>query len=231
MMRSRASQPCSVSDLLPDLHRPRPGRGLWLTATSGGLLLWRAVRTVVSVARQAPSHRADARWLLVPGLRLSRGDLGGHFAARIERAYALWQRQRGCGFVLSGAATGRGARSEAEVALEHLIDLGLPHAAEVRLDHAARSTVENLERAQALLDGHGGGVVVVSNRYHLARIGWLVRARGLDWQLCAAEPAWRWRPSHVLAVLREAAVLVALAGAAAGRIDAHELLHATEHAA
>lgn len=205
--------------------RPRPLLGLWLTARSGGLLLWRAARVVVAVARQAPSTSRDARWLLVPGFRLREGDLGRQFALRVERAYALWQDDHSRGFVLSGGAARSDSPSEADAALEHLIDLGLPHGAEVRMERAARSTAENLERSRDLL-GAGGRVVVVSNRYHLARIGWLARERGLDWQLCAAEPHWSWRPLNALAVLREAAVLVAVAGAAAGRLDPARLLRA-----
>ena len=206
-------------------QRPRPLLGLWLTARSGGVLLWRAARVVVAVARQAPSTSSGARWLLVPGFRLRQDDLGRQFAVRIERAYALWQEDHSRGFVLSGGAVRANALCEADAALEHLIDLGLPHGAEVRMERASRTTAENLEHSRDLLDG-GASVVVVSNRYHLARIGWLARQRGLDWQLCAAEPRWSWRPLTALAVLREAAVLVAIAGADAGRLEPARLLQA-----
>lgn len=209
---------------------PRPWRGLWLTIASGGALLWRTAMLVVAVGRRARSDAGPARWLLVPGLRLRDGEMRARFLQRVEHAWALWQQHPRCGLVLSGAAARADARSEADAALEHLLDLGLPDAAEVRLDRHARSTLENLRHTCALVDAEQD-VVVVSNRYHLARIGWLARHSGLRWRLCGAEPHWRWRPLVLLAVLREAAALVAMSGSAAAAMDIDVLLQDHGHAA
>src|SRR5690606_10590886 len=105
-----------------------------------------------------------------------------------------------------------------------LADLGLPAEVPVALDHAARSTLENLLHCRALLGGDAGHVAVVSNRYHVARIAWLLRSLGLDWSVAAAEPAWRGTPATWAAALREAAALLAIAGPAPARIDPAPLL-------
>jgi len=206
-------------------HPAQPLRALAWTLASGGVLPWRVLRLVLAAAAAAPARvPAHTRWLLVPGFRLAEGDVRRHFALRIEHAHALWREDPRRGLVLSGAAAHADARSEAAAALEHLADLGLPAEVPVALDHAARSTLENLLHCRALLGGDAGHVAVVSNRYHVARIAWLLRSLGLDWSVAAAEPAWRGTPATWAAALREAAALLAIAGPAAARIDPATLL-------
>ena len=79
------------------------------------------------------------------------------------------------------------------------------------LDEAARDTVQNLRNAAAAI-GPGRRAAIVSNRYHLARCGWIARGLGLDWQLCAAESRWHGGAYDQAAVAREALVLLGLAG-------------------
>jgi uncharacterized SAM-binding protein YcdF (DUF218 family) len=214
-----------MNGALPLPQRTRTLRALAWTVASGGALLWRTLRVVLAVARGAPTGVPSAtRWLLVPGFRLAEGDVRRHFAQRIERAHALWQAGPERGLVLSGAPARADARSEAAAALEHLADLGLPAQVPVVLDHAARTTLQNLLHCRARLGDACGHVAVVSNRYHVARIAWLLQALGLDWSVAAAEPAWRSTPLALAAALREAAALLALAGPAAARLDAATLL-------
>jgi hypothetical protein len=50
-----------------------------------------------------------------------------------------------------------------------------------------------------------GRVTLLSNRYHLARCALFARQLGFNWELCAAEPEWRWHPRALLHVAGEAA--------------------------
>jgi uncharacterized SAM-binding protein YcdF (DUF218 family) len=202
-------------------------RALVLSLVSGGLLPWLVLRRIVAVARGARCRIDDAEVLLVPGYGLDRCEVRPPHAARLDRAFRLWQRDPQRWLLLSGAAPHAEAPSEAVGGLAHLCDLGLPSGASVLLDPAARDTEENLLNALGLLVGHGRAsarVTIISNRWHLARCAWLAAHHGLDWRITAAERRWRPGPFAYLALVREALALLALAGADARRIEPLRLL-------
>jgi len=207
-------------------------RALLLAVGSGGTLVLLAAWRVLWVARRASTRSPGSRWVLVPGCMLDRGEIIPAHARRLRRALRLWQRDPSRQLLLSGAAEHPEAASEAEAGLGHLCDLGLPDDVTVLLDVCARDTEENLLGACRLLPPGDAGaalpataaVVVVSNRWHLARCGWLLREHGLRWRVCAAETRWQPGAADWWAVLREALGLLALAGAGIIRTDPDLLL-------
>lgn len=220
------------------LRRARMMRALLLAVGSGGTLVLLAAWRVLWVARRASTRSPGSRWVLVPGCMLDRGEIIPAHARRLRRALRLWQRDTSRRLLLSGAAEHPEAASEAEAGLGHLCDLGLPDDVQVLLDVCARDTEENLLGACRLLRRDGDdaraaasatppsadAVVVVSNRWHLARCGWLLREHGLRWRVCAAEARWQPGVADWCAVLREALGLLALAGAGIIRLDPDLLL-------
>lgn len=195
---------------------------LRLCLGSAGWRWWQACRIVAEVARRAPCF-AEGAILVVPGYRLDEDAIPPPYASRLQRALRLW-RPEGL-LLLSGTAATLGDQSEALAGYAFLRDAGLPATARVVLDPHARDTDENLRMAAHWLrSATAGEVVVISNRWHLARIAWLLRRHGLAWKVCAAER--RWRPDGFarLALLREGLALLAYAGGEVARLQSRRLL-------
>lgn len=186
-------------------------RGGWLCLRSGGLLWWRALRLVLGVARTAPTY-AEGACLLVPGHRLAYDEVPPDYARRLKRALRLWHPR--CRLLISGTSADDVAQSEALAGYVYLRDHGLPAGALVELDGHARDTAQNLADARQRL-GDGAAVVIVSNRWHLARCVWLARAAGLRGRACAAERRLLIDPYVLLALAREAFLLLCDGGEAA----------------
>jgi uncharacterized SAM-binding protein YcdF (DUF218 family) len=204
-----ANQPVDPR-LLAGLVR-RALRAALLVLGSGGVLWWLTARRIRHLARSATCVPRGAEAIVIPGHRLAGGDVGSEYALRLCRAMALWREWPQRLLLLSGRAEDRHSPSEALAGMIWLLDLGLPPGVRVVLDETARDTVENLRNARAAL-GPDQRAVIVSNRYHLARCGWIARRLGLDWPLCAAESRWHGGAYDQAAVAREALVLLGLAG-------------------
>ncbi|MCB1560025.1 MAG: YdcF family protein [Xanthomonadales bacterium] len=201
-------------DATPTKLLRRGLKALWLTASSGGVALWRQLRETRRIARDA-SVWSQAEVLLVPGHRLRGGEVGRRFAHRLNRTWQLCRKQPRELVLLSGYAGETNAPSEAQAALGHLADLGIGYTQAIALDNRAATTRQNLEGARKYLaaptaDGHPRRLAVISNRYHLARIGALARQLGMDVELVAAERRWRASPRACLALLLESAAIMTI---------------------
>ncbi|PKM42532.1 MAG: hypothetical protein CVV05_18375 [Gammaproteobacteria bacterium HGW-Gammaproteobacteria-1] len=168
---------------------------------TGGISLLPVLRSVIRVGRDTASHPADVRVVLVPGVRLRRGEIGADFQCRLERALAL-RADGAAQLVLLGGVTGTADISEAAKGYEYLRGRGIADSA-MQLEERSRHTLENLRHARALL-GMDTPVTIVSNRYHLARLGIMATGLGMPHRLCAAEADWRWSPALAGHLLREA---------------------------
>lgn len=173
---------------------------------SAGLVYLGYFAHVVRTARRAPTAPARGDTLLLFGKHAPDGRLDADFAARIGRAAEVWRTRPPRVIVLLGGSA-PGHPAEADVARAALLAEGVADDAPLRLEKTSRDTLQNLRNARALLaDGaHGGPVVLLSNRYHLARCALFARQLGFDWELCAAEPALRFTPITVFRLAGEAA--------------------------
>jgi uncharacterized SAM-binding protein YcdF (DUF218 family) len=143
------------------------------------------------VARSAPTRVGAVEHALVFGKRLVAGAPDADLALRLDRALALVAAGDTRSLVLLGGR-GPAGDSEARVAHAALRRLGLDEAVEVAIEDESADTLENLRHARPLL-GTAARIALVSNRYHLPRIGQLARQLGMPHVLCAAEDAWSWR--------------------------------------
>lgn len=173
---------------------------------SAGLVYLGYFAHVVRTARRASTAPARGDTLLLFGKHAPGGRLDADFAARIGRAAEVWRTRPPRVIVLLGGSA-PGHPAEADVARAALLAEGVADDAPLRLEKTSRDTLQNLRNARALLaDGaHGGPVVLLSNRYHLARCALFARQLGFDWELCAAEPALRFTPITVFRLAGEAA--------------------------
>lgn len=168
---------------------------------SGSISLWLVLRRVLAVGRASPSQLGPAAVVLVPGVRLVQGNVGTDFCLRLERALALHGAGAGM-LLLLGGETGPGGVSEAARGAEYLRARGVPIGA-LYLEERSRHTLENLRYARELL-GSTAAVTIVSNRYHLARLGVMAEGLGLSYRLCAAESQWQWSAAVIGRLLLEA---------------------------
>lgn len=172
-----------------------------------GLVYLGYVWHVLRVARRAPCEPVHGGRVLLFGKHAPDGVLDRDFDARIERAVSLWRERPPGGLLLLGGGAAPGVPTEAELAHRMLLARGLSADAPVLLESASRDTLENLRNARALLRTLEGDarVTLLSSRYHLARCQLFARQLGLDAEVCAAEPAWDWRPGGLLRIAGEAA--------------------------
>lgn len=173
---------------------------------SAGLVYLVYLRRVLRIA-SASSASVDAPGtLLVFGKRLIDGEPDHDYRRRLQRAHALASARPVQALVLLGG--GPPGASEAEVGLQSLRRLGLPAELPVQLEDRSLDTLQNLRNARALLGAdHRGPLLLVSNRYHLARCAQLAGQLGLDYRLCAAEPGFSLREQGLSRLLVEAAYL------------------------
>lgn len=165
---------------------------------------------VLRVARKAPCLPASAvtelgDCVLLFGKHAPGGRLDADFSARLDRAALLWRDRPPRNMVLLGGGP-PGMPSEADLARSGLHARGIAPDAPLLLEAASRDTLQNLRNARALLQSMaiGDRVVLLSNRYHLARCALFARQLGIEAELCAAEPRWSWSPRMLWRVAGEA---------------------------
>lgn len=163
---------------------------------------------VLRVARAATCEPEHCESLLLFGKHAPQGRIDSDFAARLQRVALLWQlRPPRRVLLLGGGASG--TISEAEIAQRALLTQVAVGDVPLLMDARSRDTLQNLRNARMLLldAAPHGRVTLLSSRYHLARCALFADQLGLDWELCAAEPQWRWRPLAMLRIAGEAAYL------------------------
>lgn len=172
---------------------------------SAGLVYVAYLVHVVRTARRAPCVPQRGEHVLLFGKHAPKGRVDGDFAARLDRAAALWAARRARRLVLLGGGA-QGEPTEAEIAQRELLARGLSPDAPLQLESRSRDTLQNLRNARHMLgDAVRERVVLLSNRYHLARCALFARQLGFDAELCAAEPRLALHPRTLLRLAGEAA--------------------------
>lgn len=174
-----------------------------------GLVYVGYVVHVWRVARAAPCAPGRGDCLLLFGKHAPGGRLDADFQARLARAATVWESRPPRSLLLLGGGP-EGGPTEAALARQALLDLGLAPDAPIRLEDQSRDTLQNLRNARLLLAEGDAAVappvvILLSSRYHLARCAFLAGRMGLDWEVCAAEPALSWHPETLGLIAREAA--------------------------
>lgn len=157
---------------------------------SAGLLLCCAMIWVLYVGLRTGSGPAEWDWLVVPGKRLVDGQPDGDFQTRLLAAGRLAKDQPASRILILGGRTGGASISEAKAG-EQWLRRHWPEGGglDIDLEQGSDSTLMNLRHTRRLLHAPNApsGVTLVSNRYHLARLGLIAASLGLQSQLCAAE--------------------------------------------
>ena len=116
---------------------------------------------------------------LVFGAAVHRNSLPGPgISRRVATAARLYKEGILRHIILSGGKGSDDVQSEADVMRRVALQDGIP-AQDISVEHASRSTWENLLFSRPLT-ASCSTVVAISDRYHLARIGYLARAQGWE---------------------------------------------------
>lgn len=162
---------------------------------------WACVR-VWRIARHTTMPSPASPWFLVPGLKLQGSGISTDFRLRLDCACMWAQRITECKILVLGGASGRGSFTEAGQGKSYLMEKGLP-ASQIFCEELSCNTRDNLIQARTYLSKHSTLATIISNRYHLARLGAMAKRLGLQHQLCPAEKRLVLSPAMVWKIIRE----------------------------
>ena len=134
---------------------------------------------------------------LVFGKKLIDGKPDPDYRARLERLLNSCFHSA----ILMGGTTGSCNISEAKAGLHYLPTAAIKGKI-VRLEEKSTNTLENLKNTRQLLGQQS--IIIISNRYHLARCSALASSLGIPHRLCAAEHKFRYNITNIVQCLREA---------------------------
>lgn len=175
-----------------------------LAGVTAGLSLVPYLRQVIAVARRAECRPAPAPVAAVFGVCLRDNQAGDEYVRRLERGLALLHEGRVEYLLLLGGVTGDASRSEAEAGRALLEGRGV-ESGRIFTEDLSRHTLENLRNARELARERGWEtLLLVSSRYHLARVGLMARGLSLSYRLCGAEERFAITPAAVACAIREA---------------------------
>jgi uncharacterized SAM-binding protein YcdF (DUF218 family) len=149
--------------------------------------------TLLTVHRTAVSANTTttAKQLLVFGKKLQQQQIDADYRLRLHKAAQLMQEDPERQLLLLGGAVEAGQLSESSAGEQFLRSQGVDEQALAR-EEKSQNTLENLRQARDLLIRHlDEPVAMISNRYHLARIGTMADSLHIPHHLCAAESVFR----------------------------------------
>ena len=163
--------------------------------------VWACVR-VWRIARHATMPPPASPWLLVPGMKLQGSGISTDFRQRLDCACLWAQEITEYRILVLGGASGNGPLTEAGQGKSYLVEQGLS-ASQIFCEELSRNTRDNLIQARNYLDKHSILATIISNRYHLARLGLMATRLGLPHRLCPAEQRLVLSPTMIWKMIRE----------------------------
>lgn len=143
------------------------------------------------------------RMVCVLGKKLLNDKPDKEYLLRLERARIILEEDSGSEVMLLGGRTGTATISEAYAGKEYLIGHKI-EASRIHLEEKSHNTLENFSNAIELLKNKNKKLIVISNRYHLARAKQLALGLGLKVEVCAAENKLKMNFSTFTKILLEA---------------------------
>lgn len=156
-----------------------------MIATAGISYLF-CLKKIIHTAKTTTHDCREDVMVCVLGKKLINEKPDEEYLLRLNRASHILNQDARSQVILLGGQTGKAKISEAyagkKFLLKHNIDLS-----RIYLEEASINTLENIKNAIILLKEKDKKIVVVTNRYHLARVKQMAQGFGLEVMLCAAE--------------------------------------------
>jgi uncharacterized SAM-binding protein YcdF (DUF218 family) len=169
-----------------------------------GSTLFYSIYYVARVAIYSSAEVVPESWVIILGLQLKSDHPTTDFIARLDRGITLYKKFPQSRFLALGGRTGTNTLSEAEVARDYFVAAGIDESM-IILEQESSHTLENLQFARKLImHNNSGKIVLISNRYHLARSQAMVAYMGIPHSICAAEKCFDFGLRSWLLILKEA---------------------------
>lgn len=173
-----------------------------MTVTAG-ISYFLCLKKIFSTAKKETHYTDSDAVVFVLGKKLLNDKPDVEYIQRLKRVAAILENNNKIEAMVLGGKTGDATITEANAGKQFLAEYKAD-ISRVKLEHASRNTLENLKNAIELLNLENKKIVIVSNRYHLARAGKMAKGFGLDVELCAAEENFRLNPVSFLKLAIEA---------------------------
>jgi len=164
------------------------------------------VFAIASSRDELPSTHSH-ECLIVPGKRLVQNRPDRDFQLRLRRALELAADPHAGPILILGGKTSGASISEAEAGRDYLVSLMAGEQRQILLEADSCNTLTNLLNARELLGyprRNGPRMTLVSNRYHLARLGLIAGGLGIHHRLVPSEPRLVLNSSTLNQLAREA---------------------------
>lgn len=145
-------------------------------------------KKIFHTAKNTAHHCSKNAMVCVLGKKLVNEKPDNEYLIRLQRAIHILSNNNDSQVLLLGGKTGNANISEAFAGKEFLLTNDIEPSI-IYLEEASRNTLENIRNAIDLLVEKDKKIVVVTNRYHLARAKQMSKGFGfgLDVDICAAE--------------------------------------------
>ena len=152
----------------------------------------------------------EPRVMIVLGCQVREDGPSVLLRDRLDEALAYWEDHEDTLIVVSGGQGSNEPTTEARAMADYLEERGVEED-QILLENRSHNTAQNLRYSRALLEEAGedlsGGVIVVSNGFHLTRARMLAQRAGFDQVSTLAAPTSH-LPSRLQMYIREPLALV-----------------------
>ena len=175
-----------------------------LIIASLGLSFFYTIYYVAKIAMHSSAEVVPDTWVMLLGLKLKSDIPAADFIARMDRVVSLYRNFPHIRILALGGRTGLNSLTEAHVAHAYFIASGIDDD-RIIPEQKSTHTLENLQFARKLIRDNGSGkIILISNRYHLARCHAMATFMGLPHRLCAAEENFEFNLRNWLLIIKEA---------------------------
>ena len=170
---------------------------------TGGISLLLSWMHVFRIARKDLTITSKVNTLLVLGKRLMNEQPDPEFIERLKRAAQILAENESDNIYILGGKTRNADISEALAGKTYLINAGVDPKL-IFLEEESRNTVENLKHFSNISIIKHHPVLLITNRYHLARSLIMSKGFGINVNGCPAESKLSYSPRYIIKTLIEA---------------------------
>lgn len=176
---------------------------LLVMIATAGISYLLCLKKIISIAKNETSLCDADATIFVLGKKLINDQPDNEYVLRLKRVHTILKTNLAAQVIVLGGKTGDANITEAQAGKifleQHKID-----TSQIKLEESSRNTLENLKNAIDLFNLINKKIVIVTNRYHLARAKQMANGFGLEVKLCAAEEKLDINPLLLLKLMVEA---------------------------